>query len=319
MWAQDESRILSHNYVGTEQLLLGAIDERSSSASKTLASLGANRKSAREKLLKLVGYGSDTVIVEIPFTAHATKVLELARELALELDHKYVEPDHLLIAILDEGKGRALKILADFEIDLVELRKKLVSSIKISDSKGFVKVYQRAKSESEHETDRRREFLETFLNEVRNIMIHALSIRDALFMTVNIVGKIMKASRCIIIRVDGNDDECKYFEYFQSVQIQSCEELGWAASKSELVAQTLLSDAPISISSPDNCSDCSSVQLEMQAIGVKSALGFVLRDQLITYGCLILQQCDESNEWTEDDIEYLQRMADTIAAGLLRG
>ncbi|OIW17793.1 hypothetical protein TanjilG_06478 [Lupinus angustifolius] len=105
MLAQEEARRLGHNFVGTEQILLGLIGEGTGIAAKVLKSLGINLKDARVEVEKIIGRGSGFVAVEIPFTPRAKRVLELSLEEARQLGHNYIGSEHLLLGLLREGEG----------------------------------------------------------------------------------------------------------------------------------------------------------------------------------------------------------------------
>ncbi|PWZ39535.1 Chaperone protein ClpC1, chloroplastic [Zea mays] len=105
MLAQEEARRLGHNFVGTEQILLGLIGEGTGIAAKVLKSMGINLKDARVEVEKIIGRGSGFVAVEIPFTPRAKRVLELSLEEARQLGHNYVGSEHLLLGLLREGEG----------------------------------------------------------------------------------------------------------------------------------------------------------------------------------------------------------------------
>ena len=96
MLAQEEARRLGHNFVGTEQILLGLIGEGTGVAAKVLKSMGVNLKDARVEVEKIIGRGSGFVAVEIPFTPRAKRVLELSLEEARQLGHNYIGTEHLL-------------------------------------------------------------------------------------------------------------------------------------------------------------------------------------------------------------------------------
>src|SRR5271166_6504587 len=97
MLAQDESRRLGHNYVGTEQILLGLIGEGMGLASKALKRLGISLKDARSQVEKVISRGTGFVAVEIPFTPRAKRVLEFALEESKRLGHNYIGTEHLLL------------------------------------------------------------------------------------------------------------------------------------------------------------------------------------------------------------------------------
>ena len=100
MLAQEEARRLGHNFVGTEQILLGLIGEGTGVAAKVLKSLGVNLKDSRIEVEKIIGRGSGFVAVEIPFTPRAKRVLELSLEEARQLGHNYIGTEHLLLGLI---------------------------------------------------------------------------------------------------------------------------------------------------------------------------------------------------------------------------
>ena len=118
MLAQDESRRFGHNFVGTEQILLGLIGEGTGVAAKVLKSMGVNLKDARIEVEKIIGRGSDNVAVEIPFTSRAKRVLELSLEEVRQLGHNYIGTEHLLLGLIREGEGVAARVLENLGVDL---------------------------------------------------------------------------------------------------------------------------------------------------------------------------------------------------------
>ncbi|MBQ8847672.1 MAG: ATP-dependent Clp protease ATP-binding subunit [Candidatus Gastranaerophilales bacterium] len=129
MLAQEESRRLGHNFVGTEQLLLGLIAEGTGIASKTLKSMGVNIKEAREEVEKIIGRGCGFVAVEIPFTPRAKKVLELSWDEARQLGHNYIGTEHLLLGLIREGEGVAAKVLENLGVDLNKCRSNIIKML----------------------------------------------------------------------------------------------------------------------------------------------------------------------------------------------
>ena len=126
MLAQEEARRLGHNFVGTEQVLLGLIGEGSGVAAKTLKSMGVNIKDARAQVEKIIGRVSGFVAVEIPFTPRAKKVLELSWDEARQLGHNYIGTEHLLLGLIREGEGVAAKVLENLGVDLNKCRSNVI-------------------------------------------------------------------------------------------------------------------------------------------------------------------------------------------------
>jgi len=126
MLAQEEARRLGHNFVGTEQILLGLIGEGTGVAAKVLKSLGINLKDSRIEVEKIIGRGSGFVAVEIPFTPRAKRVLELSLEEARQLGHNYIGTEHLLLGLIREGEGVAARVLENLGIDLSKVRTQVI-------------------------------------------------------------------------------------------------------------------------------------------------------------------------------------------------
>uniref|UniRef100_UPI00286AB8DC ATP-dependent Clp protease ATP-binding subunit n=1 Tax=Chamaesiphon sp. OTE_20_metabat_361 TaxID=2964689 RepID=UPI00286AB8DC len=126
MLAQEEARRLGHNFVGTEQILLGLIGEGTGVAAKVLKSMGINLKDARIEVEKIIGRGSGFVAVEIPFTPRAKRVLELSLEEARQLGHNYIGTEHLLLGLIREGEGVAARVLENLGVDLTKVRTQVI-------------------------------------------------------------------------------------------------------------------------------------------------------------------------------------------------
>jgi len=129
MLAQEEARRLGHNFVGTEQILLGLIGEGTGIGPKVLKSMGVNLKDARVEVEKIIGRGSGFVAVEIPFTPRAKRVLELSLEEAKQLGHNYIGTEHLLLGLIREGEGVAARVLENLGVDLSKVRSQIIRSL----------------------------------------------------------------------------------------------------------------------------------------------------------------------------------------------
>ncbi|CAI5936754.1 unnamed protein product [Closterium sp. NIES-65] len=129
MLAQEEARRLGHNFVGTEQILLGLIGEGTGIAAKVLKSLGVNLKEARVEVEKIIGRGSGFVAVEIPFTPRAKRVLELSLEEARQLGHNYIGTEHLLLGLLREGEGVSARVLENLGADPGNIRSQVIRMV----------------------------------------------------------------------------------------------------------------------------------------------------------------------------------------------
>ncbi len=129
MLAQEEARRLGHNFVGTEQVLLGLIGEGTGVAAKTLKSMGVTLKDARTEVEKIIGRGSGFVAVEIPFTPRAKRVLELSWDEARQLGHNYIGTEHLLLGLIREGEGVAARVLENLGVDLNKIRSNVIKML----------------------------------------------------------------------------------------------------------------------------------------------------------------------------------------------
>ena len=124
--AQDESRGLKHNYIGTEHILLGLLREEEGVAARVLESLGITIDRVREQIVRIVGSGEEEISVQIPFTPRAKKVLELALREALSLSHNYIGTEHILLGLVRENEGVAARILLDFDADPEKIRNSVI-------------------------------------------------------------------------------------------------------------------------------------------------------------------------------------------------
>lgn len=123
MLAQDETRKQGHISVGTEQILLGLIGEGTGIAARVLNSQGVNLEDARVEVEKIIGRGSGCMVVEIPFTPRARRLLELAWDEARELRHNFIGTEHILLGLIREEEGIGHRVLLSFGLDLAELRR----------------------------------------------------------------------------------------------------------------------------------------------------------------------------------------------------
>jgi|GEM_PF-2120645 len=124
--AQEESRRLGHNFVGTEQIILGLIGEGTGVAAKVLRSMGVKLKDARIEVEKIIGRGSGFVAVEIPFTTCAKQVFELSLEEARQRGHNYIGTEHLLLGLIREGEGVGVRVLENLGADLARVRTEVI-------------------------------------------------------------------------------------------------------------------------------------------------------------------------------------------------
>ncbi|HEY9614314.1 ATP-dependent Clp protease ATP-binding subunit [Allocoleopsis sp.] len=127
--SQEEARRLGHNFVGTEQLLLGLIGEGTGVAAKVLQSMGLTLKEAREEVEKIIGRGSGFVAVEIPFTPRSKRVLELSLKESRSFGQDYIGTEHLLLGLIRDGEGVAARVLLNLGIDSKEARTRVIEML----------------------------------------------------------------------------------------------------------------------------------------------------------------------------------------------
>src|SRR6266481_4333118 len=124
--AQEEARILKHNYIGTEHILLGLLREEEGLAARVLESLDITVERVRAQVVRIVGSGDEVTTGQIPFTPRAKKVLELALREALSLGHNYIGTEHILLGLVRENEGVAARILLDFDADADKIRNEII-------------------------------------------------------------------------------------------------------------------------------------------------------------------------------------------------
>jgi hypothetical protein len=124
--AQEEARILNHNYIGTEHILLGLIHEGDGVAAQALESLGISLEAVRQQVEEIIGQGQEPPSGHIPFTSRAKKVLELSLREALQLGHNYIGTEHILLGLIREGDGVAAQVLVKLGADLNRVRQRVI-------------------------------------------------------------------------------------------------------------------------------------------------------------------------------------------------
>ncbi|MFI2707885.1 ATP-dependent Clp protease ATP-binding subunit, partial [Nocardioides sp. CER28] len=124
--AQEEARMLNHNYIGTEHILLGLIQEGEGVAAKALESMSISLDGVREQVQEIIGQGRQAPSGHIPFTPRAKKVLELALREALQLGHNYIGTEHILLGLIREGEGVAAQVLVKLGADLGRVRQQVI-------------------------------------------------------------------------------------------------------------------------------------------------------------------------------------------------
>jgi ATP-dependent Clp protease ATP-binding subunit ClpA len=124
--AQEEARLLNHNYIGTEHLLLGLIHEGEGVAAMALESLGISLEAVRAQVEEIIGQGQSAPTGHIPFTPRAKKVLELSLREATQLGHNYIGTEHILLGLIREGEGVAAQVLVKLGADLSRVRQQVI-------------------------------------------------------------------------------------------------------------------------------------------------------------------------------------------------
>jgi ATP-dependent Clp protease ATP-binding subunit ClpC len=124
--AQEEARMLNHNYIGTEHILLGLVRERDGVAAKALGSLSIGLNAVRREVEEIIGQGQAAPTGHIPFTPRAKKVLELSLREALQLGHNYIGTEHILLGLIREGEGVAAQVLQKLGADLNRVRQTVI-------------------------------------------------------------------------------------------------------------------------------------------------------------------------------------------------
>ena len=129
VWAQEEARMLNHNYIGTEHILLGLIREGEGVAAKALGSLGMSLEAARQQVEEIIGRGRRGPSGHIPFTPRAKTVLELSLREALRLGDNHIGTEHILLALTGEAEGGVAEVLARFGTDPAVIRQQAMLQV----------------------------------------------------------------------------------------------------------------------------------------------------------------------------------------------
>jgi ATP-dependent Clp protease ATP-binding subunit ClpC len=124
--AQEEARMLNHNYIGTEHILLGLIHEGEGVAARALESLGISLEAVRQQVEEIIGQGQQMPTGHIPFTPRAKRVLELSLRESLQLGHEYIGTEHILLGLIREGEGVAAQVLVRLGADLNQVRRQVI-------------------------------------------------------------------------------------------------------------------------------------------------------------------------------------------------
>uniref|UniRef100_UPI00404723AC ATP-dependent Clp protease ATP-binding subunit n=1 Tax=Aquiluna sp. TaxID=2053504 RepID=UPI00404723AC len=150
--AQEEAKLLNHNYIGTEHILLGLIHEGEGVAAKALEALGINLEQVREQVQDIIGQGQQSPSGHIPFTPRAKKVLELSLREALQLGHSYIGTEHLLLGLIREGEGVAAQVLTKLGADTNKVRQQVIQLLSGYQGKESVSVGGEAQPQAKGST-----------------------------------------------------------------------------------------------------------------------------------------------------------------------
>ncbi|MBP1632726.1 MAG: ATPase domain protein, partial [Acidobacteria bacterium] len=132
--AQEEARLLNHNYIGTEHILLGLIHEGEGAAARALGGMGISLEAVRSQVVEIIGQGAQAPSGHIPFTPRAKKVLELSLREALQLGHNYIGTEHILLGLIREGEGVAAQVLQKLGAELPKVRQAVIQLLSGSQS-----------------------------------------------------------------------------------------------------------------------------------------------------------------------------------------
>jgi len=138
--AQEEARTFKHNYIGTEHILLGLLREEEGLAARVLESFDITVQRVRGQVVRIVGSGEEETSGQIPFTPRAKKVLELALREALSLGHNYIGTEHILLGLMCENEGVAVRILLDFDVDSEKIRNEMIRMLSGPSARGSEEV-----------------------------------------------------------------------------------------------------------------------------------------------------------------------------------
>jgi ATP-dependent Clp protease ATP-binding subunit ClpC len=127
--AQEEARLLNHNFIGTEHLLIALIEERDGVAAHSLRDLGITLEAVRNRVEEIIGASASTPSGGAPFTPRTKKVLELSLREALQLNHSYIGTEHLLLGLVREGEGVGAQVLRDLGVELSDVRETVIQRI----------------------------------------------------------------------------------------------------------------------------------------------------------------------------------------------
>ena len=175
--AQEEARLLNHNYIGTEHILLGLIHEGDGIAAQALLSLGVTQEAVRDQVVEIIGQGQQAPSGHIPFTPRAKKVLELSLREALQLGHNYIGTEHILLGLIREGEGVATQVLQNLKADLPKVRQTVIQLLSGAQSEERSSAQPASGSSSARETGGGSTILDQFGRNLTQLAASTSSIR----------------------------------------------------------------------------------------------------------------------------------------------
>lgn len=264
-----------------------------------------------ETVVKELGetYSADVsqIVLSNPLDSNLTSICEYKLDPDVEAEQM---PVRMSFALPLEGRGLGAITLAR----RTEFHENEVNWIRIT----LAELTDVIRHSQINDIVQRDTFRNTFLFEIQNVMQYSLGIGDALFMVVNILGKVLNVSRCLFICVDDEKAGWKAYEFWQRERTKSCQEYGWPTTDSAIVARSLLASSPLMVQEANQNSYLTPLQEELQLLGVRSLLGVPLKSAEATHGCIIMQHCDSRHEWTRSELDMVQNVADTVAEALAK-
>jgi ATP-dependent Clp protease ATP-binding subunit ClpC len=138
--AQEEARMLGHNYIGTEHILLGLLSEHEGPAAQVLGSLGINQDTAREQVVEIAGAGTGQLSGHVPFTPRTKKVLELSLREAQRLGDDYIGTEHILLGLVREGDGVGAQVLERQGASLDRVQAQVLATVRTAPAEELRRV-----------------------------------------------------------------------------------------------------------------------------------------------------------------------------------
>lgn len=311
--AQYEARLLGHACVKCEHLFLGLfqVDCASTRALGTLSlSLKELRLAVESELSESVNAERNlSGTSEPPFSKELQKVLECNLQARFP-KVSTITPEHLFASLLTNSPQRTVKFLRRQGVVVEDFIERLINGTFENSLNTWIRVPKRPLSDEEQKR-LEEQFREQFLIEIKNICMFSKSREDAFFMIANIVGKVLRASRALVCYRQSELLRC--FEFCEK-QFATCESLNWPTSSSILLALSIVSPSPYVLhrSVVEEHSEGALEQQELISSEVISYLGISFGGSGVGNSCLVLHQCDKARNWSEEDLDYIQRLAKAI-------